>query len=209
MIDYVRDQMDSDEEVYSCWYLRELIQYGILKDAVYHPPAFQLSDPVYNYYMEEKMVRKKLVKKMIVRESMKAHLYTADWKLIWDTSKDLSKFVIRYDEKLVRGAVGVFQAKKIDGELITFLDIKGGAISPYMNSSAISFSINQKWTYSKFGIFCQKCIPIYTQKIKMKSVSSGLFVTTFTPKRYLMTDGGTQARKLHYQPRTFLQYYNG
>lgn len=209
MIDLVRDQMDSDEEFHSVAYFNELLVHGILLEAEYHPQAFQLSDPVYNYYVEEKFVRKKLVKKMVVREVMKAHIYTADWRLVWNPEADLSKFVIRYDEKLVRGAVGVFQAKLIDGKITSYVDIKGGAISPYMNSSAVTYSINCKWTFAKFGIFVQKIVPIFTQKVKMRQKSSGIFTTTFTPQKYLMTDGGTQRRKLHYEPRTFAQYYHG
>ena len=207
MINLTREQVASDEEMYSVWYTNELLSYGILKEAIYQPDSFQLSDPIYNYYIEEKMVRKKPQKVTVVKEIMKAHIYTADWMYEWDTSKDLSKFVIRYDDKLIRGAVGVFQAKMIDGKLISFIDIKGGAISPRLNSSAVTFPVNQKWVYNKFGIFVQKIIPIYTNKVKMKHVSNGLFVTTFTPERYLITDGGTQRRKLHYEPRTFLQYY--
>lgn len=209
MINLTRDQVASDEEMYSVWYTNELLSYGILKSATYQPPSFQLSDPIYNYYTDEKIVRNKVKKVIAVKELMKAHIYTADWMYEWDTSKDLSKFVIRYDEKLVRGAVGVFQAKLIDGKLITYIDIKGAATMPSQSASGVTFPVNQKWVFSKYGIFVQKIIPIYTQKIKMKHVSKGLFVNTFTPERYLLTDGGTQRRKLHHTPSTFLQYYNG
>lgn len=209
MLNYTREQMDSNEEFYSMWYFNELLAHGILLEAEFHPQAFELSNPVYNYYIEEKLVRKKVVKKTVFRESMKAHVYTADWRLVWNPLANLDKFVVRYDEKLVRGAIGCFQAKMIDGKLISYIDIKGGAINPYMNSTAATFGLNQKWVYSKLNIFVQKVIPIYTHKVKMKQVSTGLFVTTFTPNRYLQTDGGQQRRILHYQAKSFTQYYNG
>ena len=56
------------------------------------------------------------------------------------------------------------------------------------------FSINQKWMYSEHGIYIQKVIP---QK---------LFADTFTPKRYLMTDGGGQARKIKWDVKSLEEF---
>jgi len=207
MINLSREQVDSNDEFYSVWYVNTLLQYGVLKEAIYHPPSFQLSDPIYNYRIDEKLKRGKMVKTTVVKEVLKAHIYTADWKFIWNQDMNLDKFVIRYDEKLSPSSNGVFQAKMIGNELVTYIDIKGGAISAQLNSSAVTFVVNMKWVYAKYGIFVQKIVPIFNQKKKMKTIASGLFVRTFTPDRYLMTDGGEMKRKLHYQPLSFMEYY--
>lgn len=49
------------------------------------------------------------------------------------------------------------------------------------------FSINQKWMMQKYGIYVQKIIP------------SKLFKSTFTPKRYLLTDSGIKSRKINHE----------
>lgn len=206
-LDYTREQMDSNEEYYSLWYINELIRHNILTEVEYHPQAFQLSDSVYNYYNESKTKKGKTSTIPVFREVMKAHIYTADWKLVWNTNENIDRFVTRYDEKLKGKVSRFFMAKMIGSKLTSYIDIKGASVNPRMSSSSTTFSLNQKWVYSKYGIYVQKVIPISNTTKAMRTTSSGLFVSTFTPARYLRTDADTMNRKIHYKPRTFTEFY--
>ncbi len=62
------------------------------------------------------------------------------------------------------------------------MDVKGGTGSFFgkNNNSAITFSTNQKWVYSKFGV--------YVQKIAITLDDKGLFARTFTPRQVVIDE---------------------
>jgi len=69
---------------------------------------------------------------------------------------------------------------------IWWVDCKGSFIGRN-NNSAITFPLNQKFMYVVHGILVEKIIP---QK---------LFKSTFTPERYIRTDGDTRLRKINWK----------
>ena len=80
-----------------------------------------------------------------------------------------------------------------DGEHYTFFEVKGSF--DYMNMTRI-FTLNQKWLYDKWKLYVQL------------AVVPGIFKTTFTPSRYLLTDKATTNRKISFDIRMLSDYIN-
>lgn len=91
------------------------------------------------------------------------------------------------DFKVVfRKIPGFFEKNFFIQNNVWWVDCKGSFIGRN-NNSAITFPLNQKFMYYRHGILVEKIIP---QK---------LFKTSFTPKRYIRTDGDTRLRKINWK----------
>lgn len=101
---------------------------------------------------------------------LRKHVYTPDWIIEFTTVPDFMKQFHIVNKMWV-------------------VDIKG-SFNGARNTSAITFPLNQKWMYQRYGIYVDKIIP------------KELFENTFTPKRYLKTDGGDRERKINWKIKT-------
>lgn len=79
-------------------------------------------------------------KRVLFRE----HVYTADWVVAFDPSKQLD---------LAR-ELKVPSEKLSCGECSAWIDCKG-----QFNAAERAFSYNQKWTWQKYGIYVYKLVP--------------------------------------------------
>lgn len=125
---------DSQEEVEFYHWCKEAEAHGYIKDFLYHAESYPLSDRV--AVQEEKMLKTKV--KTVEKFLLHPHEYTPDF-IIYPTEKFLE-----FDHDL-----------RPYFEMI-FIDVKGG-FGIYHNQR--EFSINQKWMYSKYGIFVNKVVP--------------------------------------------------
>jgi len=94
--------------------------------------------------------------------------------------------------------------KSKNGLFFSVVDVKG---SYSQNDAWRRFSIDQKWVYQKFGVYVNKIIPhpAIDKKGKPRPVSA-LFVKTFVPARFTLTDKSMQSRKIKYEFLTIDQY---
>mgnify|MGYP003673231716 CR=1 FL=1 len=152
---------DSHEEYcFSVW-LKRLRKMGLVSDIVYQPPSFMLSPR-----QSTKVVKQlKTKSKEIDRFLLHPHIYTADFK--FKGSKSFSKI----DHEML----------KHDGYY--YVDVKGSFAGGFRNSSAITFPINRKWVYEKYGIFVNKVIP------------EKLFKKTFIPRDIAYGKSGKLLKK--------------
>ena len=198
---------DSKEERYFSYYVDELLEAGYLVSAEYHPTPFELCSET--TVLARTTKRNKSVDKSIKLTGK--HVYTADWRLIWNMNADVKMYWCEFDEKSEFYSVEVFHELP-DGRVraLSHVDVKGG-FKGKNNNSAITFPINQKWVMDKFGIFVQKII-VSTDK-------KSIFAKTFTPKKVVEEEvykkdnikRGIKAgdSKLKYKPISLEQYvYN-
>jgi len=152
-----REQFDSDEELeFWCW-LKEAESRGIISEIEFHPYTFKLSDRVtikFDKYLKTKV---KTVDKFILHP----HEYTPDFSFVIEHHKisDLNYLVENWHFG--------------DGKMMV-VDVKGGFSQ---NGDGKQFSINQKWVWSKYGVYVQKIVPF-----KLFRKSFGPDICRFTPK---------------------------
>ena len=177
-------EYDSQEEIFFSWYLMELKEHGVIKEWSYHPKKFILSDRIV-YVYEKQLKTKSIIKDSVILNN---HEYQADFLIKWNPQW-LGKIYMSLTSKLhVRDFVFIASNDKH----FTVIDVKGTFAGPH-NNSAISFPLDQKWTYQKYGIYVQKIIP------------KKLFPATFTPKKYLLTPTG-KPRKIDFKVVLVTQY---
>jgi hypothetical protein len=176
---------DSQEELYFSWYLEELANKNVIVKWDYHPKPFILSDRIIHTYS------KKLKTKSIIKDSviLNDHKYQADFLIHWNPEWNGLIFMNLDEDLYNRDFVFIAQGNNN----FSVVDVKGTFSGPH-NNSAVTFPLDQKWVYQKYGIYVQKIMPSY------------LFKESFTPIRYLLTDESGRARKLDYKPISITQY---
>lgn len=207
---------DSKEELMFSYYLDELVKIGMIDAIEYQPESFDLFSG--HKAMVSQPKRKGF--NQIEIELMKPKLYTADWKITWNPR---AKGVLIFtDGDTVKGKPTVrTKTKPFDyipfyhDDLVSYVDVKGGAGASFggSNTSAVTFSTNQKWVYAKFGVYVAKTVITLDSK--------GLFAKTFTPRQVVIDEvykkdtrdhkkGGWKWRegdsKLRYQPILLEEY---
>lgn len=127
--------VDSSEEVEFTKWLCRASELGIIQDFTYQPKSFKLSDA--EHYVDSKGKMKTLFRE---------HIYTADFLLSFDAEKykDLAMEFKKCDS---------IQSK--EGSNCYYIDVKGG----FQKDAGRSFSMNQKWLYSKYHVYVHKVIP--------------------------------------------------
>ncbi len=201
-------EFDSDEERYTWWYLKELEDYNWIHNLVYHPEPFTLFEAVYLKNFERVKKRAGIIPTVTDFTFLREKKYTPDFKWEWDPAA-VGVFCKRYDDNYINRDCFFF-CKEIDGKLVTYIDVKGAAPATTHQgmSAAIVFPIVQKWLYQIYDIYVQKAIPVVRVKDKSRVKYSGLFVDTFVPKRYKLTDQNKTERKIEFPIVSMQQYIN-
>ena len=173
----------SKEEWYFSLYLEELVINGYVDKWWYEPKAFILSEPVTYKWIKETQLKTKIRKENKESTFLRGHEYTPDFVLRWT---DLGKYTLWSTTGLTRP----FYA---DSKGYSFVDTKGVF---NRHESSVKFRINQKWLWDKLGIYVQEIVP------------SKLFAKTFTPNRYLRTDGDTKKRSFKWKAVSLKEYFD-
>ena len=156
----------SEEELYFSYWLDEAVGVGLVRKYKYQPLPFVLSSEV-GFPTKERGKKEK--KNLLLRD----HGYQADFLIVWTfkaVSIGLCKHVKRPED------TGMFLFQEKNSELYSVIDTKG---SFSRNYNDLNFPINQKWVYSKYGIFVQKVIPFGSG-----AISNCMFTKTWTPQKY-------------------------
>lgn len=119
--------------------------------------------------------------------------YTPDFIIIWaDKAKGI--FHTPFEEcSRESNMILSFSHNKLNFSLI---EIKAPPGYGGANSSDASFRVKQKWVWEKYALLVQK-IYLYPIGSKGYNPKDYLWSNTFTPTRYLMTDGLTKARTIN------------
>lgn len=130
---------DSVDEVEMMKWCEEAKREGFIKDFIYHPEPFLLSDSVYETFTETRVLKTKTVQTTKCKTLLKPCTYKPDFVLVEPVSKIISL--------LKRGPN--------DGNVF-LVDIKGAFC--VQSSKAQAFSIVRKWLYQKYGRFVNKVV---------------------------------------------------
>jgi len=179
---------ESEGELHFLWMIKELQKAGYIRSYICQPPPFILSEQ--EFFLIRKPM-KRVPDKMIDRELLDGHIYTADFKIFWTeaahglffcplTPMEMeypnAPFIAHYDTN--EGFYSVVECKPDYDQ----------------NNMTRLFRINQKWVYSLFRT--------YVNLVKTPS----FFKHTFCPQRYLYTDKSGKPRKIDFKVRTLAEY---
>lgn len=148
----------SAEEMHMYQWLEEAQAHGIVRQFIHQPAPYVLS--VAEKYDFKKQLKTKV--KTVEKSLLNKHIYTADFAIYTDHVMPLDK--------------------QFQNQGIIVIDVKGG-FQQYDGQR--SFSINQKWVYSKFGIYVHKVVP------------EEFFKRTFVPEGALYTPKTRNIKKCY------------
>lgn len=149
---------DSQEEIDFLEWLIEAKSKSLIDDFRYQPESFLLSDKVDYINLKGKC-----------RSLFREHIYSPDFEVIFDSSKQLAlaeEFKVPKD--------------KLNCATKVVLDVKG---TFNRNGGDRNFSINQKWVYQKHQVYVYKLVP------------KDFFKKLGVPKACLMTKKTKKPRK--------------
>lgn len=193
-------------ETYFEWYINELKEAGYIKIVKREPFPIMVNDEVLHkrYDFKTKLVKVENYK------LFNRNTYTCDWVIIWEKKAQEIFYNIIDPEKPIRIYCPFYAIIDKKGEHVSFIDVKppAGAIIFGNNTSGYTFPIIQKMIYTVYGIYINKAIPIplMSKGIIKSGNKFALFVTTFVPKRYLITDGGMRGRDIKYKKHSLKEY---
>ena len=178
------DEFASKEERLFSYYISELILGGWVKEAIYQPMSFVLSeDKTVDVFIKKKNHNDHKAIKLLNK-----HHYKPDWKIIWGKKAEgifywisggiYNQGVFPYS-KTRRDCFVPFKASIFEGEVFSYVDIKGETVGRN-NSSGITFPLNAKWMLQQHDLFVQKIVVSLTEK--------GLFYRTFFPRRTVIEE---------------------
>jgi len=186
---------DSREEVYFSWYLDELKEAGLLvwrylqkpEDTIQVIPASKIQA------MEQLKTKNKIVDRAFLRSLE----YTPDFRIEW-TSQPINCIFIKHWDLLpipMEQLDNPFFAQSEPMRATSIIDVKANdKRSANSGASNRVFSVMQKILFNLHRIHVQKI------------VIEKLFAETFTPRRYMLTDGKTRTRKVEFKIKTLNEY---
>ena len=182
-----RENFKSDVEWYFSWWLDDFKKEGAINEWFYESNSFTLSDQ--QLYPVSKVMKTKI--KIVTHELLKDHTYRPDFLVEWneDWNKKLWRLV---DDATCERKVKFFAVRSSKtGKPYTFFEVKGDFDR---NNMTRLFTLNQKWLYSKYGL--------YVTLVKLPT----LFKQTFVPERYFVTDKTMQERIINF-PKMRVQQF--
>lgn len=198
-------------EEYFEWWLNELSQNGFIKHYEREKTTFVVREPAkYGKYKRYKS-KEKTVQEFNLFPKIK---YTSDYTIEWTEKAEYYFYEEINPAKVFQFGKPIFIAHRSieeeDGvpieKILSYVDVKptnavaraGGRVS-----SSVTFPLKNRMLWEEHGIFVNKVVPIPMAKA---GYNSALFIESFTPTRYLFTDGGKQKRKIKFNVVTLKQY---
>jgi len=182
-------KFDSDAEMHFSWWLEELKVNGYIKEYYFHHTKFDLSESV--HYLE--LQRKNRVDKMVERTLIQPQTYSSDFTVEWNDVA-INKFIVSLPVVGHKLNSFIFVAQ----DLVSIIDVKGSVLSKFTRNynSHATFPIKRAWVYQKYNVF-----------VNTASIPD-LFIHTFTPERYKLTNVRQDARNIKFKVKTLNEFIN-
>ena len=172
-------ELDSQEELYMCWWLDELLSFGYI-DNYKKGEQIEIFKSTYLNFIN--------YNKHLFRELN----YTPDFIIKWNKKAEGIFYINQhstYNKDIIKRVPFI---AVMDNSII---DVKGTFKSKFVSTS-ITFPIIQKVLYNVLNIYVQKIQPLGDK---------GLFSITFTPNKYLLTTTGKK-RKIKWNIKNINHY---
>jgi hypothetical protein len=189
---------------FSQWIV-EAIKYGYVEKFIPEDkmPKWELFSGYSRTWEEEKIVfkgSKREEKRILTHELMllRPSSYGSDGAIIW-TDKAFNVLFADLEGPIGHLQECYFKAQKKANKYITIVDVK--APTGTNRNSDTPFQFTRKWLWQKHHIYVNKVMNIPPKKKSGKVPKGYLFNETWTPARYLVTDGLTKNRDINsYNP---------
>lgn len=200
---------ENDGEKEFRWYLEELQQAGWIKQFTREAETFKVMDSFQHLREIHHKTKENALESFNLLQGIN---YTYDFRIIWNDCS-LNIFTELYSkEGHFRFGKPPFVSHRIEiggrMEIVSYVDVKphanAMARSGGKSASYYTFPFVQKILMFFHGLYINKIIP--SPASKKDGVNTCLFATTFTPNRYVFTDGGKQFRKLHHRNVTLKSF---
>lgn len=192
-------------EQYFEWYVNELKEAGYIKLVKREPFPILINDIVERKRYDFSVKTPRIENYKLFQQNT----YMCDWIIIWEKHAH-EIFYNLLDNNPLRIYCPFYAIIDKKGEHVSFVDVKppAGAMIFGNNTTGYTFPILQKIIYTVYGIYVNKSIPIPLMKkgVVKSGNKQALFLTTFVPKRYLLTDGGMQGRDIKYKKQSLKEY---
>jgi hypothetical protein len=195
-------------ELYFEWWLLEMQSKGFVKEFFREPETMLVQAPAeYGRYKRFKTKEKEVETFNLFPRIQ----YTYDYIVVWNKSAEYLFYEEVNDkrESIFQFSMPQFIAHEDkEGDIVSYVDVKptnavqqrGGKVS-----SAITFPLKQRMLWDRHRLFINKVVPI---PMAGTGYNSALFIKTFTPQRYLLTDGGGQRRKIKFKTESLVEFVN-
>jgi len=184
----------SKEEEYMKIYFEELLEAGIISKIIYQPTPFSLFGKI-TYMLEKKLKTKSnFISKTLIND----HIYTSDFKVIWNKEIPVSSKFHR-DMMDVPCELPPFLSHNNE----CWIEVKSWWDNN--NMTRLFTSRTQPWVYQKFGI--------YVNLIKVPDIFKETFIPTKILDDFYYKVGGKKFnkgdKKYKFEYRTLNEYLNG
>jgi len=182
-----RNNFQSDVEWYFSWWLSDLQKEGVINNWYYESNSFTLSESC-TYPVLKKMKTKE---KIVLHELIKDHIYTPDFLVEWNEECNGKVWRLIEDITCEKKAKYFAVRSQKNNKPYTFFEVKGDFDK---NNMTRLFTLNQKWLYSKYGVY-----------VTLAKIPT-LFKQTFVPERYFVTDKTMQERIINFPKMRVKQF---
>lgn len=185
-------------EMYAEWYFQELLEAGYISRWEREPETLTVEYGLKRY----RVVYAKKSTKIEEYNLLPEITYTPDYIVYWaekahgifyENVKDQNQF----NAPFLSNSITRIQYSYIDVKPTSAVSQRTGRVG-----SSRSFPLIQRMLMGR-GIYVQKMVPI---PMAGSGITIAAFTKTFTPKRYLFTDGGGKPRKINFPVRTMSTY---
>ena len=200
----------NDIEGYFEWWLNELIVAGYVHSYSRESKVFEVFP---NYIAQRKSYRKTIDPKIETFALLQKTQYTYDYEILWNLSAAYifyqpADFSNPNELQTLVYKDTLFYAHEDKGldRWVSYVDVKPPSQAARFSgqlSSYHTFPLKQAALLWLHGVYVNKVIPIPMSGAG-KTIS--LFPNSFTPKRYLITDGATRTRSIKFKIRTLAKY---
>jgi hypothetical protein len=180
-------EFKSNEEMYFSWWLEELEEAGYIESWTYEPETFVLSTAIKIPWHKQLKTKTKEQSLTLMQPSS----YTPDFEIKWNDNAKGVFYMTHSGTYKVRPYI-------IQTGTRCLVDVKG-TFSRMNQISVHTFPDRQKWLYQNTGNFVQKVVPLRKK--------TGLFVKTFTPRKFLKTPTGKD-KKLAWKDVSLDEFLN-
>lgn len=176
-------ECDSLQEMYFIWWLEDLKKQGYIKEYK-RSKTYEL--------FEKEFYRFKGIKNEKLKLLLQGHEYTPDFVILWNEKAEHLFYCYHNNVTIVNCHFII-----VNQHPVSIVEIKGILNQKHdKNGSLAKFSVNRKWMFQNRNI--------YVELIEIQK----LFIQTFTPSRYLITDKGLTKRKINWKIRSINDFVN-
>jgi len=170
----VKERKISEEEIGFEWMIKELMTHKAIKSYSMQPKAYRLTES--KQFTAMIKLKSMKVAKAMPRELIAKHLYTSDFKIVWEKAAHHYLHECPFEVVLNKEVPFFSNLDPETGDYYSIIEVKANFDQ---NNMTRLFSMNQKWVLEVHNI--------YVELVKVPDIYKRMFVplkAMFTPKKH-------------------------